>query len=95
MTYFENSLRGCALIHLESPRVSRAERVTYFEYTVLESNQRAGLRRPSAASVGRCRVKVEGFEPAASRSHAERSTKLSYTLFEPVKVGGFEPTPSR
>ena len=40
-------------------------------------------------------VKVEGFEPPPSRSQAERSTKLSYTLFEPVKVGGFEPTPSR
>jgi hypothetical protein len=88
------------------------------KYTVLESNQPVGLRRPNSASVGRCivanlgiepslppyqsgepplfslarerlpdrtnftdTVKVEGFEPPPSRSQAERSTKLSYTLF--------------
>ena len=36
-------------------------------------------------------VREEGFEPAASRSQAERSTKLSYTLIEPVGKTGVEP----
>ena len=64
------------------------------QYTVLESNQPTGLRRPSAAAVGRCKrqkVREEGFEPAASRSQAERSTELSYTLIEPVGKTGVEP----
>jgi hypothetical protein len=50
------------------------------------SVHRAGVEPANRASeaqrraVGRCRVKVEGLEPPASRSQAERSTKLSYTL---------------
>ena len=64
------------------------------QYTVLESNQPTELRRPSAAPSDGAKgktVREEGFEPAASRSQAERSTKLSYTLIEPVGKTGVEP----
>lgn len=38
------------------------------QYTVLESNQPTELRRPRAAAVGRCSVRMAGIEPASTSS---------------------------
>lgn len=42
------------------------------QYTMLESNQPTGLRRPSAATVGWCAVRTAGIEPTSTSSQDSR-----------------------
>jgi hypothetical protein len=82
----------------------RANKCNLVQYTVLESNQQAGLRKPNAATVGRCRIANPGIEPGLPPYQSGEQPLFSLAVdrlphrtivTDTVKVEGFEPPPSR